>query len=306
MGRCEAASVSEQQTATEADDEALIQRINRRADTQLRMVGRAAQGTLGGAIFVEWPAGRAGVVTRFLGSLYEAQRTASVLADARSIGLPIPRHDLIIEIDDVVLIIQERLSGSPRNDINPTMIDAIVDLNDRFAHLLDHRRDVPVLPLCLDSSGDPYPKHEVLAAHSDRSRRVLDEIRAIGVSGPVAMTGTDLVHIDLTLPNILFDEVTGMISGIVDWNLGAHRGDRHLALVKTRFEQEWGLHSSKPKPAEVAAAAHLDEILRHRVRPARLKAYWAHRMLYQLHFALQFAPREVVEWHLEVAEARLQ
>lgn len=112
-----------------------------------------------------------------------------------------------------------------------------------------------------------------------------------------------VVHIDLTTPNILFD-ATGGISGVVDWNLGAHRGDRHLALVKTRFELEWGLHSPTAVE-EVAAAAHLDEILRQRVAPETLRAYWAHRMLYQLHVALQFAPPDVVEWHLEVAEHRL-
>jgi len=28
-------------------------------------------------------------------------------------------------------------------------------------------------------------------------------------------------------------------------------------------------------------------------------------MLYQLHFALQFAPPDVAEWHLHVAEDRL-
>lgn len=201
-------------------------------------------------------------------------------------------------------MVQEILPGCPPTEITPRVIDTIVDLNDQFANLLDHRLDVSILPLCLDKSGDPYPRHEVLASHGCRSRRLLAAIKAAGVTGPQTMIGTDLVHIDLSTPNILFDP-TGRITGVVDWNLGAHRGDRHLALVKTRFELEWGLHSPAPDPAEVAAAAHLDQILRERLAPDVLRSYWAHRMLYQLHFALQFAPPDVADWHLQIAEDRM-
>lgn len=255
-------------------------------------------------MFVEWPDGRPGVITRFLGSLEEARRTASVIADAHNAGLPVPRHEFVVDIDGTVLMVQERLPGRAPTEITPTVIDTIVDLNDRFASLLADRPDVPILPLCLDSSGDPYPRHEVLASHGPRSRRLLGAITATATTGPRAMIGTDLVHIDLTTPNILFDP-GGRITGVVDWNLGAYRGDRHLALVKTRFGLEWGLHSPVPAPTEIAAAAHLDEILRERVAPDLLRAYWAHRMLYQLHFALQFAAPDVLEWHLQVAEDRL-
>lgn len=255
-------------------------------------------------MFITWPDGRNGVVTRFLGSLGEAHRTASVLADAHRAGLPVPRHDLVLDIDGDVWMVQELLPGQPPTKITPAVIDTIVALNDRFARRLDDRTDIPILPLCLDVSGVPYPQHEVLASHSSRSRRLLDAVKAAGVNGPQTMIGTDLVHIDLTTPNILFD-TGGSITGVVDWNLGAYRGDRHLALVKTRFELEWGLQSPAPDPAEVAAAAHLDQILGQRLPPDVLRSYWAHRMLYQLHFALQFAPPDVAEWHLKVAEDRL-
>lgn len=255
-------------------------------------------------MFITWPDGRGGVVTRFLGSLDEAHRTASVLADAQHAGLPVPRHDLVLDIDGDVLMVQELLPGHPPTKITPAVIDRIVALNDRFASLLDDRTDIPILPLCLDGSGDPYPRHEVLASHSPRSRRLLAAVKAAGVNGPQHMMGNDLVHIDLTTPNILFDS-TGSITGVVDWNLGVYRGDRHLALVKTRFELEWGLHAADPDPAEIAAAAHLDQVLHQRLLPDVLRSYWAHRMLYQLHFALQFAPPDVAEWHLQVAEDRL-
>jgi aminoglycoside phosphotransferase (APT) family kinase protein len=233
----------------------------------------------------------------------EARRTASVMEHARRYGLPVPRHDLVLAVDEDVIVVQERLPGSPPVQVTPVVVDAIVELNDRFAGVLADRPDVPILPLCLDRSGDPYPRHEVLAEHSDRSRRILDAI--LKIDEPREMSGDDLLHIDLTGPNILFDD-TGAITGIVDWNLGAYRGDRHLALVKTRFEQEWGIHEPTPNPDAAAAAAHLDNILTERVPAATLHRYWAHRVLYQLYWAIQGAPPDVLDWHFEVAEARLR
>ncbi|QGN32652.1 phosphotransferase [Microlunatus sp. Gsoil 973] len=248
-----------------------------------------------------WPPG---VITRFVGSLHGARRTADVVTKASDAGLPVPRHHLVVDLDGDVLMLQDRLPGAARNKITPVVIDTIVAVNDRFANLLEDRPDVPILPLCLDISGDPHPRHETLLAYGTRSRRVLGAIKAVGARGPRTMIGADLVHVDLTTPNILFDD-NGGISGVVDWNLGAYRGDRHLALVKTRFELEWGLSSPAPERSEIAAAAHLDEILRQRVPPDVLRAYWAHRVLYQLHFALQFASPDVIDWHLRVAEERL-
>jgi hypothetical protein len=286
------------------DDEALIQSINRIADAGLTRVGRAEHGTSGGAIMVELRDGRSGVVTRFVGRIEDAQRTSTVLDHARSRGLPVPRHHLVLEVDDAVMVVQERLPGAPGTEASTAMVDTIVALNERFANVLDDRLDVPILPMCLDVSGDPAPRHEVLAAYGDRSRRILAAIRDTGIRGPNAMTGNDLVHIDLIPDNILFDE-HGVVIGVVDWNLGAYRGDRWLALVKTRFEQEWSLHAPTPRPSDIAAAAHLDAILVDHVPPATLRMYWAHRLLSQLHWILQAGPPETINWHLDVAEQLL-
>ncbi|WP_161606338.1 phosphotransferase [Microlunatus speluncae] len=235
---------------------------------------------------------------------HATRRTASVLDLARSRGLPVPRHHLVVAVGEDVFVVQQRLPGSPPTKITPAVVEAMIELNDRFAHLLADRPDVPSLPLCLTASGDPYPRHEVLAGHSDRSRRILAAIRAVGRELPGELPGDDLVHIDLTPPNVLVDD-TGAVTGIVDWNLGAYRGDRHLALVKTRFDLEWALRSDHPAPASVAAAERLDRVLSARLKAPDLRRYWAHRMLYQLHWALQLESPEVVDWHLDVAEDRL-
>lgn len=286
------------------EDIALIEEVNRRSGAGLRALDRAAKGTLGGALFVEWPDGHAGVITHYLGTLAEAERTADVLRYTRDRGLPVPRPELVLGLGEHVIMVQERMPGSPPDIVTPAVVDAIVALNDRFADVLADRPDVPVLRLCLQASGDPYPRHEVLAEHSERSRKILDAIIEVGREDPGELTGTDLVHIDLTSPNVLFDQ-SGVITGVVDWNLGAYRGDRHLSLVKTRFEMEWSVHAPNPDPVELAATAHLERILTERIAPTTLRKYWAHRILYQLHFALQFAPPEVLAWHLEVAESRL-
>jgi aminoglycoside phosphotransferase (APT) family kinase protein len=285
-------------------DQEVIAAINRESSAGLRITGRAEHGTLGGAILVDLPNGGPGVVTRFLGSLSDARRTAELVTFVRRLGLPVARHHLVVPIGQDIFLVQERLSGEPPSQVTPEVMDAVVGLNDRFAHILSGRDDIPILPLCLRRSGNPFPRHEILAEHSDRSRRILDAITMIGERHPGEMVGDDLLHIDLDLSNVLFDQA-GRVTGIVDWNLGAFRGDRHLALVKTRFEQEWALQSVDPDPLRVAAADHLDQILADRVAAPDLQKYWAHRLLYQLHWVLQSAPADVVDWHLAVAEARL-
>ncbi|WP_345581597.1 phosphotransferase, partial [Nonomuraea rosea] len=260
--------------------------------------GRALHGRLGGAIYAEWPDGRQAVVTRFAGSLAEAKRTADVLAYVRDRGLPVPRHDLVVNLNDGVMFVQERLPSAPPRPLTPGRIDAMVEINDRFAGALAGRPGAPGRLLCPDCGSDPCPRHEVLATHSPRSRCVLKEILRIGRREPREMVGDDLVHVDLTAANVLFDE-NDRATGVVDWNLGASHGDRLFALIQTRIDREWFVQSPDADPMENAAAAHLDEILADRIAPATLRMYWAHWMLRQLCRAVGSAPSNVVDWHLD-------
>jgi hypothetical protein len=285
-------------------DHEIVSAINRRTGAGLRVVGRAPHGRLGGAIYAEWPDGRPAVVTRFLGPLAEAERTAEVLAYARAHGLPVARHDRVVDLDDGVMFVQERLPSAPPRRLTPARMDSIVEINDRFAGALAGRPDPPVRLLCPDCDNDPCPRHEVLATHSARSRHVLDEILGIGRRGSREMVGDDLVHVDLTAANVLFDK-NDRATGVVDWNLGAGRGDRLFALVQTRIDREWFVRSADADPVETAAAAHLDGILTDRIAPATLRLYWAHWMLRQLTWVVRSAPTDVVGWHLDLTESRL-
>lgn len=269
------------------------------------MTGRAPFGKLGGAIFAEWPDGRPAVVTRFLGSLIEANRTADILSHVRDQGLPVPRHELVVQLDDGVCFVQERLPSARPRPLTPARMEAIVEVNDRFAGALAARPEVPVPPQCRSRDGGPDARHETLADHSPRSRRVLEQIIRIAERAPDETAGTDLVHTDLSGANVLFDE-NGTATGVVDWNLGVYRGDRHFALVQTRFDREWFVRSPDADPVETAAARRLDDILAERIPPDTLRRYWAQWMLYHLDRAIRTAPPEAVDWHLDLAESRLE
>ena len=188
--------------------------------------------------------------------------------------------------------------------LTATRVDAIVEINDRFAAALAARPDVPACRLRRHHHGGPSARHEALARHSPRSQRILDTMLRIGARAPDLADGPDLVHVDLSAANVLFDE-HDRATAVVDWNLGAYRGDRLFALVQTRFDREWFVQSPNADLVETAAAAHLDQILADRIAPDTLRLYWAHWMLHHLSQAIRSAPPEAVDWHLDLAESRL-
>lgn len=292
-------------TAAELAD--VLAEVNRRSGNALRPVAMAEHGGSGGAVYVQWPDGRDGVLTRTPTSVDRMRQTAGVLAEARSRGLPVPRHDLVVELSDgTVAVVQERLGGAPSSRVDADVIDAMVAMNERFAGLLANRLDVPIPPLYLRHSGPIYPRHEVLEDHNERSRRLLQRIRAIGADEPHEMTGNDLVHPDYTFGNVLYDR-PGHISGVVDWNWGAGRGDRRFALVRIYTDLYWSSLGSNGGQYGVQPSAftRLDQVLDSMIEPSLLRAYWAHTTLNQLHWAIRYHSPEVIDLFLRFGESRL-
>ena len=250
--------------------------VNQRTGSGLVLTDTAKHGESGGAAYVRWPDHRDGVITRSTASMDELRRTAEVLDLARSHGLPVPRHELIVPLaDGTTAIVQQRLRGQPARQIDPGHVDAMVQMNERFADLLVDRPDVPVprLNLGLDDA--------LLGGHSERARQLLHRIQQIGHGAPGELTGTDLLHTDYTLGNILYDEA-GQISGVVDWNAGAARGDRRFALIKLRIDLTWDRSTYLKTPTqasyriEQAALDRMDETLTAVVDPATARVYWGH------------------------------
>lgn len=289
------------------DPAALVAEVNGLTHSDLAFVEIAAHGASGGAIYVRWPDGRDGVLTRSPATLDRMRQTADVLVSARSRGIPVPRHDLIVELaDGSVALVQERLPGRPPRRVDADVIDLMVATNERFAGLLVDRPDVPIPPLHLRESGPQYPRHDVLESHNDRSRRLLRRIREIGDEDDHEMTGEDLVHPDYTFGNVLYDEQR-CVTGVVDWNWGAGRGDRHFALVRIYTDLFWSTLGTGGGEygVEQSAFDRLDDVVQSMIEPRLLRMYWAHMTLNQLHWAILYHPPEVVDLFLRFGESRL-
>lgn len=284
-----------------------MRRVNRRGGGDLTYVGAAELGETGGAAYVSRRDGRQSVVTTATVPAEVMRQTAVVLDLVRSRGLPVPRHELVVELeDDLVAIVQERMPGAHASVVDADLIDILVATNDRFAHLLADRPDVPVPLLHLAHSGPVFPRHETLEHYNDRSRRLLRRISELGRQTPDELSGDDLVHPDFTVPNVLLDE-TGEVTGIVDWNNGVFRGDRRFALVKLLFDLTWddaapdgGRHHIQP-----AALDRLDAVLHEMLDPLTLQRYWAHWTLVMLHWTIRSGQADVIDLHLRLGERGL-
>jgi aminoglycoside phosphotransferase (APT) family kinase protein len=281
-----------------SDPTAIVEAVNKHAKCGLVPTAVARHGETSGAVFVKWPDGRDGVLTVATVSAGRMHQTAELLAMLRDNGVPAPKHDLIVELPDgMVAVVQERLPGSPPSRTDAEVIDKMVELNERLAGLLSDRPDIPVQPLALPEC------EKTLAGHDDRSRHMLDRIRATITH---EMTGNDLLHPDFTVPNVLFDG-TASITGLVDWNNGIARGDRGFALVSLRYDLAWDAWSADGGQLDVQPGAieRLDEHLATMLEPELMRLYWAHLTLRKLHFAIKFNNTESIDMQLRLGESIL-
>ncbi|WP_195909236.1 phosphotransferase [Microlunatus sp. Gsoil 973] len=275
--------------------------MNDRTGASLRLAGLADRGEVGAA-YVQWPDGRTGVLTRSAAPVDVIQRTGRLLAGAAAAGLPVPAYQKIVDLGTQRVIIQERLPGSPPDNVDNRLVGDLLDLVDRFTGLGDGGVD---LELYLTSSGPGFCLHETLAGHNDRSRRLLARIRAIAAEQPDDRpeSGNDLVHLDFHPANVLVDR--GRISGLVDWD-GVARADRRFALVTLSFDLSIRLRtgtecrgldgSGVERVVEQLACAAVEDVRR----------WWAHMSLRQVEWTIRHGyDRAVVDWYETIAERGL-
>ena len=262
----------------------VVERLAELHDVRLTIDGPCPGGEIGAA-YVRWPDGRQSVLNS------GSARTATLLEPVLAAGLPVPRYELVADVDGSTVVVQQRLPGSPPGTIDAGLVDQMAGLNDRFAGLLAGHPEVPTVELFLTTDGPGFCLHEPLAAYSARAARLLDWIHRVGATAP-AMTGDDLVHLDFHPGNVLVDG--DRITGLVDWD-GAARGDRHFDLVVLKF----GLAGSAPH-----LAGRLDDRLA-RISPQRLRAYWAHSSLRQVDWSIRHHDAAEVDRWLTVAESAL-
>ena len=278
---------------------------NQRADGGLELVGLVAQtGGTSSAAYVRWPDGRECALTRSALSLHWMRRSAALLSMARAEGLPVPRHDLVIEMADGRLaVIQERLPGWPPDWVDASRIEAIVEANSQFAGFLAGRPEGADLPMFLQPGGtSDRVRRRALEMHANRSRRLLRKIEEIERIEVDDVPEDDLVHPDYGLGNVLFD-ARGEITGIIDWNDGATRGDHRFALLKLgiNVEAEGDQYGVQP-----GARRRLDAMLQAMIDPTLLRRYWAQWSLCAVsHAILHGFPVVGIDREIRLGEDRL-
>ena len=253
---------------------AVIEEVNARTGSGLVLTGLADQvGGSSSAAFVAWADGRESAMTRTRTPLAVMRQTASVLNEVRSQGLPVPAHQLVLELSDgYVVVVQERMPGRHVSELNSTTAAAFVAMNDRFAGVL---RDHPQVPRPRAFPDSTTTFENTVGRLGERGRRLLGRLLEVDGGRPFRMQGDDLVHTDYTPGNVLFDDA-GTVSGVVDWNGGAVRGDRYYALLGLH----WG--SIGRKTVGVEELKQVEEKLA-QLSPATRRSYEAHWMVDQVH-----------------------
>jgi aminoglycoside phosphotransferase (APT) family kinase protein len=259
----------------------LVSHLSAQTGSQFTFLGMAELGETNAAAYVHRPDGRQGVLTRTRYPIQHLEHTAEILELVRAAGVPAPRYELIVQVQDWSVVVQERLPGAPLagSHIDLPMMEAILALNESFSGLLIHRPDVPTIDIrpATEVSGASIPGYAGLEGYDGRTRKLLARIREIHETGDGPITGHDLVHGDFSPPNILFDEV-GNLTGIVDWHDHTlYRGDRRYSLVPLRFELAWAIVRGWTT-VDPAALRRLDEAL-DTIDPATLRLYWTHPSL---------------------------
>jgi aminoglycoside phosphotransferase (APT) family kinase protein len=276
---------------------AVVEEINARTGSRLVLTGLADQvGGVSSAAFVDWPDGRRSALTRSRTPLSMMQLTAAVLNEARAAGLPVPAHQLVLELSDGYLaVVQERLPGRHAERLDTTTAEEFVAANNRFAGLLHDHPEVPP-PAAFPVDGPGYGGFETTIGRSRRGRRLLSALRAVDGGRPLRMGGEDLVHTDYTPGNVLFDD-SGRVSGVVDWNFGVARGDRRYALIGLQWSSIGASTIQAAQRSRIDAdPADLDPGLR--------RSYEAHWAVHRAHRSItEGFSADRIEADLEFAEA---
>lgn len=280
----------------------LVRILAERGGYDLELIGVTDEGQ-SGAAYVRWPDGHESVVTTAFATLDHMQQTARILSELRSRGIPVPVHEVLLDCGDgTVAVVQERLPGATlqTTEATPELIDAIVTMNDRFAGLLADRSDIRLPEFHPRFPADPGVIKTV-ESHDHHAAAMVQKVRdALDHPDP---GGDDLLHSDLTVPNMLFDD-HGRITGVIDWNYGAKRGDRRYGLVKLLHTLDYAAHTAQDAPV-FASARHLEQIIADRLDPATFRSYWADQTINMMYVSLRWGTEAAFRTYLAMGQERL-
>ncbi|WP_026162543.1 hypothetical protein [Kribbella catacumbae] len=113
----------------------IVEELNRQHGISLELLGAAPGGEVGAA-FVRWPDGHEGVLTRAAdapaGAGEHLRSTTAMLALVKTRGIPVPRYELVVQVDDLYAVVQERLPGAPPDVVDGPLV-GLAACSARFA-----------------------------------------------------------------------------------------------------------------------------------------------------------------------------
>ena len=249
---------------------------------------RAAGGESGGAWYATAPDG-APVLLKWFPDETVADRYALLLPaldELRERGVPVPAYSHVVTVDGWTLSAQQVLPGRSLPTAPPRLLDRMIECIGAAHGIEGGPPPAPTFQpwgehvlhnLTVGQRG--WAQHDSLRAHSDRSRRIIDFVEAVGAEADASWFPTSgLVHFDLHTDNVLALG-DGTLSGIIDWE-GACAGDPRMDLVRYAFDLD-------------GHGQDVWERVEPLVEPDVLRAYLAHATLVCTDWAIRLRPDDV-------------
>lgn len=255
---------------------------------------QALDGGAVGAWLVRWPDGHLGVLTWFPplapgqpGGAFEVAR--KLMETARVAGVPIPRYEAVVPLEDLgIAVLQERIEGQIPNVVTKALIEHVLELADiRRGLLVDTPDADSLMPLFLTSPGPGYCLHEPLRHFSRRTRLLLDVIQGTADPENDFLRGSDVVHFDYHLGNMLVGHNRDRLAAIVDWG-GARAGSVSLDLAILSFD----LTRRAPGPSQ----QRVEHYLKASSEGTESAKVLAHASLRLLDWSIRHNPQEAEHW----------
>jgi aminoglycoside phosphotransferase (APT) family kinase protein len=220
----------------------------------------------------------------------EAERTSELVAIARRAGIPAPRYEDVVPLrDGGVVVLQEFIAGV-RPEPSAGMATSLLRFAERRRGLLTGTAFADeATPLFLTEDGPGFCLHGPLRQHDRRTRRLLDWIEAVGRAGSNVSAGTDLVHFDYHLGNVLADrgDQTTVVA-ILDWDTA---GPGDVAIDGVVLALDLVLYDADARLIEQIA----DHLVQTTTEDA-LRASWAHGLLRLVDWRLRHSPDDDLSW----------
>jgi hypothetical protein len=266
------------------DGAALVAAVNAATGGRLELADRLAGGNAGATL--ARCGGREVVLTYWdRASLRRRTVVADLTGRLRAVGYPVPPYE-VVPLATGAAVVADRVDGVPGAWPGPRLVERVLALVELQAGLAPGSAGT-LADLHLNADGVGYCLHGPLRAHSAATRELDEWIAAVGRTAPAAaFHGSDVVHYDLHLDNVLVRrDDPDTVAAVVDW-AGVRVGDRALDLVTFGFDVS--RRGGDPGPVRDRLAV---------TDRGRVRAYVAHLALRYVDWVIRHGtPADVDAW----------